>query len=1119
MRLKTILWAISLIAAISLAYGQQAQTPPTPAPGMPPSTTTTSTASQTTATHMVSPPPGIIALPSLVAEHVIAARDTLHIVSWTPNQVVVNTVLTVNNDGTAALPYAGTLPVAGLKIKDLQAALAPVLLQRFPGAVIYVMLEGEKLPPGSAVPDTLTIDQKTQTITPAVPLLTTNLVSGDQLYIRIATGDLVHVEVTVTINDALTISLPPLGPVVVKDLNLETLRDYLLKRYRYYYPRCSVDVLLTGHNGQAVNPATMLPPTTTTEVPAWQKMPPDVTATDILTSLPRFGSAIFAPAATPGATANGGTTNGAIATEAPSARSTAGLPVTTAPVPADYLIGPGDELAIRNWTGAVEHYNGQLMVAPEGNIYLPLIGDVAVGGQTMAQLSNLLSQRFAKFYRGSETSLTIIAPRNVEVYVTGDATAPGKYTLSGTATVFTALYAAGGPSAIGSLRNIRLSRKGQPAKVIDLYGYLLTGERDQDQPLNPGDTVFIGPSTATVGIAGLVRRPALYEITEGLTIAEALKTAAGLDPRGYAPNIEVWRVAKNTDWNIININLNGAKGDQKGPDFKLQSGDLVLVRPVLEKPANTVEVIGAVRRPGTYEVGDGVDVATMLQRAQGLDENAYVEQGAVWRLTASHDYKMLRFSVRQALAKQQPDNLTLQPGDKLYIYLRDDVIQAQEVAIAGAVANPGVFPWAQDMRISDLLLNGRGVLPGAYTVRADLQRLTPDRRQEIIPVQLAKVFSGDPDADVSLQPGDQLTIYSQADIAVASQVMISGNVQRPGVYERKDAMKVSDLIYQAGGLLPGSASEVEYTKGRVVGPAQICHLQLSCQGDKVVVEPDVVLCDDDHLSIMGTGGFNAIPQTVIVQGMVCKPGTYALASTPQQPDTVYRLLQRAGMLLPNANPCGIVLYRKIDSMTDSGQLDDVGQVLKAFNRETAGTQPTLSTNEKAAAMSSSIAAQFSSVFSGASGEAVVVIPPRSLNYDAWANAVPIEGDKLLATQGREGDICLAPGDTVVVPTLPTTVAVLGAVVRPGAVRFQGPLTPNQYVDLAGGPANDAIMGRIVVIRANGAVVPLAQAKQVQAGDVVVVPSDYIVRQLGGPSTWQRFLSTITTVATAFILRP
>jgi polysaccharide biosynthesis/export protein len=1112
MRYQTMLWTALLLIAVVSGWSQQLPatqgglqtTQPgfTMPAGLPP---LTNPAVPTTPT----PLPGIVPLPTSVADHVIAPRETLHVISWTPNQVIVNTVLTVNTDGTVDLPYAGRVTVNGLKISDLQAALAQILLQRFPGALVYVMLDGEKLPAGSQVSEPLTVDQKTQTIVPNVPLLTDLLLPGDQLYLHVWTGELSHVEVSVTINDAGTISLPPLGPVSTKNLTLLTLRDYLVKRYRYYYPRCSVDVILTGRGGQPLAPQTMLPPVIQ-EVPAWQKLPPEVTATEILTTLPRFGTGIFGQQAT--------STSGTGATTTVPLPANSGLPLTNAPVPADYLIGPGDELGIRNWTGAVEHYNDQLMVTPDGKIYLPLIGEVAVGGQNLGQLSALLGSRFSKFYRGSQTTLTVVAPRAVEVYVTGDAAAPGKYVLSGTATVFTALYAAGGPSAIGSLRNIRLSRKGQPAKVIDLYGYLLTGERDQDEPLNPGDTVFIGPSAATVGVAGLVRRPSLYEITEGLTIAEALKMAAGLDPRGYAPNIEVWRVDQNTAWNVININLNGAGGDKKGGDFKLQSGDLVLVRPVLEKPSNTVEVIGAVRRPGTYQVGSGLDVATVLLRAEGLEENAYVNQGAIWRLTPNHDYKLLRFSVRQALSKQQPDNLALQPGDKLYIYSRDDVIQPQDVSIAGAVALPGVVPWAEDMRISDLLLQARGLLPGAYTARADLQRLTPERRQEIIPVQLAKILSGDPNADLCLQAGDQLTVYTQLEVAVVSEVMISGAVQHPGVYERKDGMRISDLIYQAGGLLPGAACDIEYTRGRTAGASQVTHLQLAYQGAKFAIDPDVVLSDDDHVGIMGTGDFNTKPQTVVVEGMVARPGTYALLSTPEQPDTVYKVLQRAGMTLPNANPCGIVLYRTIESISAQSQVNDVGQVLKAFNRETVGTQPTLSTNDKVNAVTGSIAKQFASVFSGSRGEAVVVIPPRTLNYDAWANAVPIEGLKLLATQGKEGDMPLMPGDTIVVPTLPTTVAVLGAVVRPGAVRYQGPLTPKEYVDLAGGPASDAMMPRIVVVRANGAVVALAQAREVQPGDVVVVPSDFMIRQLGGPSNIQRVLETIAAVATAFIIR-
>ncbi|MGE5531535.1 MAG: SLBB domain-containing protein, partial [Bacteroidota bacterium] len=850
MRHQTMLWTTLLLITATCGWSQQppaAQTglqpmqPGTvaPAAGLPPLTGPTATTTLTPA-----PLPGIVTLPTSVADHVIAPRETLHVISWTPNQIILNTVLTVNTDGTVDLPYAGRVTVSGLKISDLQAALAKVLLQRFPGALVYVMPEGQKLPAGSIVSEPLSVDQKTQTITPAVPLLTDILLPGDQLYLHVWTGELSHVEVSVTINDANTISLPPLGPVSTKNLTLLTLRDYLVKRYRYYYPRCSVDVILTGRGGQPLAPQTMVPPIVE-EIPAWQKLPPEVTATEILTTLPRFGSTIFGQQTA--------TTSGTGAATAPPAPlpANSGLPLTNAPVPADYLIGPGDELAIRNWTGAVEHYNDQLMVTPDGKIYLPLIGEVAVGGQNLAQVNGLLGSRFAKFYRGSGTTVTVVAPRAVEVYVTGDAAAPGKYVLSGTATVFTALYAAGGPSAIGSLRNIRLSRKGQPAKIIDLYGYLLTGERDQDEPLNPGDTIFIGPSDATIGIAGLVRRPSLYEITNGLTIAEALKMAAGLDPRGYAPNIEVWRVDQNTAWNVININLNGANGapksangDKPGGDFRLQSGDLVLVRPVLEKPANTVEVIGAVRRPGTYQVGSGLDVATLLQRAEGLDENAYVNQGAIWRLTPNHDYKLLRFSVRQALDKQKPDNLALQPGDKLYIYSRDDVIQPQEVSIAGAVALPGVVPWAEDMRVSDLLLQARGLLPGAYVNRADLQRLTPERRREIIPVQLSRIMACDVTADLCLQPGDQLTVYTQLEVAVASEVMMSGAVQQPGVYERKEGMRVSDLIYEAGGLLPGASSDVEYTKGRTAGASQVAHLQLSVKGGKFVVEPDLVLSDD-----------------------------------------------------------------------------------------------------------------------------------------------------------------------------------------------------------------------------------------------------------------------------------
>ena len=234
-----LLWLCTLPALAQVTLSPTGSTKPTLQPATP--TTPGGGTSAATATPATGPllPPGIILLPQTVADHVIVPRDTLQVISWTPNQVIVNTVVTVATDGTIALPYAGTVNVAGSRIGDLQAGLAPIYTQRYPTALVYIMLAGAKLPPGTPVSAPLTLDAATQTVSPAVSLLTTPLAPKDELQVRVVTGEPGpsrrhrngerHLDY---------LSAPPRARGSVKDLNLLTLRDQLLKRYRFYYPRC-----------------------------------------------------------------------------------------------------------------------------------------------------------------------------------------------------------------------------------------------------------------------------------------------------------------------------------------------------------------------------------------------------------------------------------------------------------------------------------------------------------------------------------------------------------------------------------------------------------------------------------------------------------------------------------------------------------------------------------------------------------------------------------------------------------------------------------------------------------------------------------------------------------------
>ena len=1024
-----------------------------------------------------------VPLPPEMAERTLQPGDVVRLFCWNAGGLLVNSVLPLGTDGAIRPPSIAPLPAANTKLIDLQTSLVNAYSAVYSGATLLLTLEDRRAPAPEPLPATAPV------------ALTEPLRAEQNLAIRCWSGETEYLNVTTQISRDLTIALPPLGPVAVKGETLTSLRDKLQARYRVYYPRCSLSVLLADATPVPSPPVVEAP-----EIPVTETFPPTMTAGEILKALPRFGLRVFGA-------------EGQQPVIAPP-----GAPVANVPVPADYLIGPGDSLAVRSWSGAVEHLALEVVVSPEGRIYLPQLGDMAVAGQTLAQVTSLVDSRVARLYRDAQTTVVLSQIRTVDVYVTGDAMVPGRYTLPGTATVFTALYAAGGPAPSGSLREIRVIRGDGTPEPVDLYPYLLTGDRSGDTPLSPGDTVFVGPLGATIGVSGLVRRAGLYEIRGQITAAEALEMAAGIDPRGYARNVEVWRVDQQTAWKVVNVDLSLPAADPAGPAFALRSGDLLLVRPVLDKPANTVNVAGAVRRPGDYEVpATGLDVRGLLQKAEGPDDTAYMRSAAIWRLQPNHEQRLLRLDLLKALQGEASANLPLAPGDKLYVYSREEVMQSQDVAISGAVASPGVFPWAEDMRVSDLLLLGRGLLDGAHVGRADLRRLTPQFTRELVAVDLAQVLAGNPEADVPLRPGDQLTVYQQTEMGVAAEVVVLGAVLRAGVYPRTTGMKASDLIAQAGGLLPEAGSEATLVKGRVTGNPQTVTLALAHTDDgRLTVDPDPELADDDSLTIAATGDFRTRAEVVVLEGQVAKPGTYPLVSTPEEPDTVYKLLTRAGGLQPRGNARGIILYRQRDALLNPDQTDDLNQVLAGFNRERTPGSVSVSPGARAASLQASVSSQLASVFSGQDGMAIVV-PPRTLSADFWARAVPIDGQKLLDSQGAQGDMPLMPGDTVVVPTTSTTVAIIGAVVRPGAVSYDGPKTAWDYVTAAGGPTSDAAIRRLVVVRANGSVSPTEDTKEVYPGDVVVVPSNVMVRSVSGESSSSRLLRTLAAAALAFLI--
>ncbi len=823
---------------------------------------------------------------------------------------------------------------------------------------------------------------------------------------------------------------------------------------------------------------------------------------EILRELPRLGAGLFA----------GAPVTGEADTDDDGERPTP----ASAPVPATYVLGPGDALSLLVFTAGHEQVAQELVITHDGLIFPDELGQVAAAGQTLEQLRGTLVERYRRIFAEPAVTLRISAQRTMEVYVTGDVTAPGRYLLTGMVTALDALYAAGGPSQIGSYRRIRLSRVGEEAQGIDLYDYLLTGSRENDLLLNPGDTIFVPPMGDEVGLAGEVRRPGRYELDEEATVADLLEMSGGLTSQAHRV-LHLWRTDGRERWRMIACYTNDSSTDGLG--MPVQDGDLLLARSIRDSVGNTVRILGAVQRPGYYPVERYSSVSELIAAAEGLSLEAHVGRGVISRLDADRHFEISTFRVAEALVGDPEHDLQLQPRDYVTIYHQEEVEPPFVVEIKGAVRRPGAYRWAANLRLSQLIMRAGGLTPEAWVERADLLRLNEDETYEIIPADLRGALAEDEDADLVLRRGDRLRVMTREEVGVTGRAHIAGEVQNEGDYTRHAGMRVSDLIVAAGGLRPGAGPTIELTRGRFEGRPEPVSLILSGEPGNFAVEPDLIISDDDSVTVTGRGDFRRRADVVFLRGHVERPGAYPITSGPDDDDyTVWDLLQEGGGLLGNANRSGIVVYRRRGATMQETQEEDLSRVLQSVNREAQDQQEALHVpqEQQAAAMQHAVGRQLQQVLTTPSGVSIV-LPPHPVREEDWVSAIPIEGETLLATRGAEKNLTLEPGDTVVVPKRPTTVMVLGAVPRSGAVPFVDGETTDYYVNESGGFREDGAQDRMVVVHANGSVEPIDAETELQPGDIVVVPTRHIVRSVRTESELQLWLRTIVPLATAALI--
>jgi protein involved in polysaccharide export with SLBB domain len=596
-------------------------------------------------------------------------------------------------------------------------------------------------------------------------------------------------------------------------------------------------------------------------------------------------------------------------------------PNLSGPVDANYRLGPGDQLVLI-LTGDIE-LTRTLDVTREGFVLIPQVGQIPVANLTLAQLEDVLYTRLGRVYSGvkrqgatTQFSVSVSRLRSNQIFVTGDVDRPGSYRISSAGTALTALYAAGGPSDIGSLRKISVRRAGKTIATLDVYDYLLRGDASGDVRLENGDIVFVPVHGARVRIAGEVNRPATYELKDNETLADLVAAAGGFSAAAGRQRLQIERItppAQRTNAAHGRVLLEVTSDQLAGgnvPALRLEAGDIVRAEPVDPRVRSRIAVSGNVWLPGTQGYTAGMTLSQALRRAGGAKPDTYLGEVLVTRLESDSTRAQLRATLRDTTGAVLGNDLILRDDDEVRVFSRTEFRPARYVAISGAVRKPGQFPYREGITLRDLVLLASGLEERADLRLAEIARLPADRANGIMArtfrVPLDSSYLGDrsPDGkylgppglgalagntpEVVLNPYDNVLILPQPDWRLLRSAVITGEVHAAGRYTIESrSERISDLVKRAGGLaISANEDGAFYTRRRAGVTYASRQDSLRAKADtaasRVGIDLFAVLHDPrsvDNLLLEDGDSLDVPPMhaTVEVKGFVNAPTVVALA--------------------------------------------------------------------------------------------------------------------------------------------------------------------------------------------------------------------------------------------------
>jgi protein involved in polysaccharide export with SLBB domain len=753
------------------------------------------------------------------------------------------------------------------------------------------------------------------------------------------------------------------------------------------------------------------------------------------------------------------------------------------PVGPDYVVGPGDGLAIDLWGGMSQRM--VRTVDRQGRVSLPEAGPLLVSGRTLGEVQAAVQQALRTQFRDISADVSLSKLRTVRVYVVGEVGSPGAYDVSSLSTPLNALFAAGGVTPKGSLRSLKHYRGNKLIEAVDAYDLLLHGVNGDLQRLENGDTLLVPPIGPQITVDGMVRRPAIYELHGDTSLADALELAGGILPTATLRHVEVQRVDAHEKRTMLSLNLsadNNSGSDEKQLNsFSIHDGDEVHIFPIAPYNQDAIYLQGHVLRPGRYSYSSGMKLTDVVGSYGDLLPEPAPHYAEIIRLKAP-DFRPTVESFDLSAALANPASAPkLDPLDTIRVFSRYDFEPAPAVFIGGQVRAPGQYPTSGQVHLRDAVFLASGLTPDASLDSAQIFRTQPNGTMKIFSVNLRDALGGNPTDNILLQPRDRLLIHKNAAQVDPPTVYIKGEVARPGRYPLTENMQVADLVRAAGGLKRSAYAETaDLTRFAASDPEKGAeqlnvNLVAATAGDG---KADVSLRDGDVLAISKVPGWNDLGASVILRGELEHPGTYGV----RPGERLSSVLQRAGGYTSAAYPYGAVLMRRDVKVQEEKDHEDLVRRVQA-EQVNMKFLPENDPEQKVAKLN-------------ALAQIHATLTHLEANPPVGRMVIHIQ-DPIEKWRNTSADVEMREGDVLVIPKKSSYIAVNGQVFHPTAVSYHPGRSANWYLTQAGGLTQLADRKATFVVRADGSVIsaknnsgwftgdPLSSV--LRPGDTVVVP--------------------------------